>query len=159
MRSGQSRPDLKIQISRPGEVGSHEDYLAPFEIGPVCHSSLLREGALRDPVEILSLPLIVVDVSGDLWPAWAAQAGFAWKEPEKTIFVDNMQLSIELAAAGRGVALAATAFSERLTAMGLFRPFPLLHARLAAIHVNRAEARERPVVGAFRTWLNSEFAR
>lgn len=159
LRSDQSRPDLRIQISRPGEVGSHEDHLAAFEIGPVCHPSLLRESALYDPVEILSLPLIVVDVSGELWPAWAAKAGFVWQEPEKTIFVDNMQLSIELAAAGRGAALAATVFDARLNSMGLFRPFPSFNARLAGIHVNRAEARERPLVGAFRTWLTNAFAR
>lgn len=159
LRSGQSRPDLKIQISRAGEVGSHENYLAPFEIGPVCHPSLVNKGTLVQPVEVLSLPLIVVDVSGELWPAWAAKAEFAWHEPPRTIRVDNMQLSIELAAAGCGVALAATAFDPRLTSMGLFRPFPAINARLAGIHVNRAESRERSIVGAFRAWLASEFTK
>lgn len=159
LRSGQSRPDLKIQISRAGEVGSHEDYLASFEIGPVCHPALVSKGTLGQPVEILSLPLIVVDVSGELWPAWAAKAGFAWDEPPRTIRVDNMQLSIELAAAGCGVALAATAFDARLKSMGLFRPFPAINARLAGIHVNRAESRERTIVGAFRTWLANEFTK
>lgn len=150
--------DITIRIVRPNEVTADDEFLSKFEISPVCLPSVYAKRSVPSD-DIFREQLILTDISVNLWQEWAHSAGLEWRYPKRFILVDSLPLSIELAAAGQGVAISANVFRSRTRALNLIRPFDLECDTLGAIHVNRAAEREKPIVSEFREWLAAEFAR
>jgi DNA-binding transcriptional LysR family regulator len=146
------------------------------EIFPVCASALIAQAPLEKPADLLRQSLLRTAapairpaqdggrVPVEAWQLWFAEAGIPAEEAKPAIargpHFSNTQLSLDAAAAGRGVALAPGALvADDLATGRLARPFAISatdpFAFWLAYAVNRAnEARIR----AFARWVREEAA-
>lgn len=147
--------DINIRIIRPDEVTTEDDFISKFEISPVCLRNVYDKKS--DPSkDIFQETLILTDVSVNLWKEWARCVGLEWHYPERFILVDSLPLSIELAAAGQGIAISANVFRAHTRALDLIHPVSATCDTLGSIYVNRASEREKPIVTKFRNWLKDQ---
>lgn len=153
-----------------------EQLWAHCEIFPVCASSLVAQAPLNAPADLLrhsllrtAAPAIRQTRHGgrppvEAWQLWFAAAGITAADAKSAIargpHFSNTQLSLDAAAAGRGIALAPAALvTDDLAAGRLVRPFAISATDpftfWLAYAVNRAdEARIR----AFARWVREEAA-
>ncbi|WP_395681265.1 LysR substrate-binding domain-containing protein [Inquilinus sp.] len=109
---------------------------------------------LRQPADVLSLPLIGMAMS---WDAWFAAVGVdapEWLRKPAPRF-DNQVASVQAAATGLGAALVTPEFfAGELAAGRLVAPFPIVVDRGKGYWLVQAlEQRHRPKIRAFREWI------
>ncbi len=120
---------------------------------------LEKYGPLREPADLLKLPLI--DPTDDWWLDWFALAGVSPPDlsAQTTVRVQNQHLAGRAALAGQGVAILTPAFfADELADGRLVQPFPLVR-QSSEVHywLIYPEARKRsPKVRAFRDWILAE---
>jgi LysR family glycine cleavage system transcriptional activator len=139
--------------------------LFPAAFTPMLSPRLLeRIGPLREPADLLSVPLLdLIDPMDSWWIDWFQEAGVPVPDLSNRagIRVQNQQLAGRAALAGQGVAILMPAFfAEELSSGHLVQPFPIVR-RTNETHywLVYAEARRRsPKIRAFRDWILSEAA-
>lgn len=154
--------DLAIRLSRASQAGESWCRLFSERFLPVCAPALrarVVDGDGRfDP---RAAPLIHVTSVSEDWAAWAAAAGVDWVAPpdgeggEGGLRVDTIQLALDAAVAGLGVALGRRPFVDRELAEGaLVAVGPEVEAPESAYWLVGVEgADRRPDLRAFRRWL------
>ena len=156
----QSEFDLAIR-SGTGDWPDLERYiLFPNQFTPVCSPDLLQGVELREPIDILKLPLIS---PGDpWWQEWFAAAGVRSvdlsRRPDNSLGVQ--QFEGMAAIAGQGVALINPFFFPDDLASGrLVQPFDLLAKTDRSYWLVYPKVRRRSAkIQAFRDWVLSEVA-
>jgi LysR family glycine cleavage system transcriptional activator len=158
--------DVAIRYGRGKYPGLHSELLMTSEFFPVCspalaggHPGLLVPNDLRHfvllhdetPAKLPTLPS---------WETWLNAAGARLVDPSCGPRFDASFLSLEMAIAGKGVALALSTLASRDLADGrLVRPFARsLPSELSFFFVCPATALEQPKIQAFRAWLLEEAA-
>lgn len=136
--------------------------LMPAAFTPMLSPQILdRLGPLKDPADLLRLPLI--DPGDDWWIEWFEEAGVTAPDlSDRTgMRVGNQQLAGRAALAGQGVAILMPAFFADELASGLLvQPFPIVR-QMSDTHywlVYPEARRKSPKIRAFRDWILAEAA-
>ncbi len=106
------RIDIAILLTRHVQPEFKAEQLLPGDLIPVCSPALLEGAdALRAPEDIARHTLIHVrgsehDEGSPDWGAWLAERALSADDMHASVRVDRNDIAIEMAAHGRGVALA-----------------------------------------------------
>lgn len=157
------REDITVAI-RAGEggwPGLEAHCLMPIEYTPMLSPELAKKHELREPADLLKLPLL--DRVDPNWAVWMREAGVDfWEIPPKP----GLTLSTDLhearaALEGYGVALLTPRFFRfELATGGLIQPFPLVAQNGRSYWlVYPTGRRNRPSIRKFRAFLLDEIAR
>lgn len=148
--------DVGIRIGRGNWPGVEADLLLPQTVFPVCAPSLARD--LRQPADLLKLPVLLDGQAMFSWDVWLAEAGLAGHEIKPRHVFNEAALALEAAIAGQGVMLAWRLLA--LSALGqhcLVMPFAIEAATgMGHYLVTRAGARRPAKVAMFEAWLRQE---
>jgi LysR family transcriptional regulator, glycine cleavage system transcriptional activator len=160
--------DIAVRFDRGDYPGLRVDRMFTDNVFPICSPALLeRMGPIREPRDLLRLPLIHLDweAQGAVWPnwrMWMQAAGVAGFEDTSGLHFGHSSLAIQAALDGHGVALGETSLvADDLAAGRLVRPFELSlksPSRFAYYLVSPVETADRPMVKAFREWILAEAA-
>lgn len=151
-------PDIVIRILRSGEEGVENEQLFDWNITPICRPELVERHGLRVPADLARAPLVESASAPDVWSRWWAAAGLDTDLPQGVLVADSPSLQMELVAHGAGVGITADFLAEHHLREGLVHPFPISCHYPGGVFVNRATEMERPIVKAFRSWLQQEAA-
>jgi LysR family transcriptional regulator, glycine cleavage system transcriptional activator len=157
---GQSEFDMGIRSGTGDWPGLETHALFPNHFMPVCSPELLKGVELREPLDILKLPLI--SPSDPWWHDWFAAAGVKnvdlSRRPDNSLGVQ--QFEGMAAIAGQGVALINPFFFPDDLASGrLVKPFDLMAVTDRSYWLVYPKARRRSAkIEAFRDWVLSEVA-
>lgn len=125
---------------------------------PVCTPALLREGAIREPKDLLRATLLEADTRPDAWRDWLRAHGPARAAPAHRLRFDHFYLTLQAAQDGLGVAMGPLPIiDDDLVTGRLVAPFPD-HVVAARSYFSLVpEARQAdPAVAAFVAWLQHE---
>ncbi|MBZ6075082.1 transcriptional regulator GcvA [Microvirga puerhi] len=152
--------DLGIRSGTGTWPGLESHFLFPNQFTPVCSPDLLRRANLREPADLLNLPLIAP--SDPWWQDWFTAAGVSCidlsNRPDFSL--GAQQFEGMAAMAGQGVALVNPFFFRGDLAEGrLIQPFDLVVTADRSYWIVYPKARRRAhKIQAFRDWLTSELA-
>lgn len=154
--------DVGLRYGRGRYDGVAVDKLTEDYYYPVAAPGYLsREGsAPRTPDDLRHCNLLRMDVR-ESWQPWLKLAGLDLPEPSGGLVIEDSSLTLRAAADGAGVALSRHVIASREIAEGeLVRLFDLaLPADEAYYFVCLPEARDKPSIVAFKTWIFEEMAR
>lgn len=151
--------DVDLMISfgrREGWPTMRSEILMETVFYPVCHPDLLK--TISGPLnvsQLLSLPLISLEQIPQAWEAWSRQQELAGLCPRPACVFDNMQLVMQAAAHGLGVALGSAILCDRYVQSGELVALDAFAANLGGdFHiVGRAEEWETAAIRKVRRWL------
>lgn len=153
--------DVALRYGGGDYPGHHSVRFMTEEAFPVCSPALLERGPhpLRRP-EDLRHHTLIRDFTEDLWDRWLRLAGVTGIDSRRGPSFNYLNMAIEAAIAGQGVALGRRAIVADALADGrLVRPFDITMPSLDAYYVVCPVATTaRPKVAAFRDWLLGEAA-
>ena len=134
--------------------------LFDYRLVPVCSPQLLGgRRSLATAQELAALPLVSIYTEARNWETWFESAGVPF-DANPTIVVDTLAVALEMALAGRGVALMNGPFAQEDLAAGrLVQPFPLdVLCPGAWGLICRTDHRDNPRVRLFVDWLSAHAA-
>jgi LysR family transcriptional regulator, glycine cleavage system transcriptional activator len=148
--------DLAIRMAAGRRPGGRWVPLARESLLPVCSPryAALLEGSSADRSFARATLVHVTTVSED-WSAWLAAAGLGRPAAPQDIRVDTIQLALEAAAQGLGIALGRTPLIENDLATGRLVPAHELSAPCKTRYWLVCTDREfdRPETRLFRNWI------
>ncbi len=174
-------PDLVIDFaarSQPFDFG-HEDFDAAVHFGvaeewpgvamdflfreeavPVCAPAWLAAHPLREPADLLQVPLLSQTSRRDAWPRWLAAAGVDASGLAPGPAFEHFLMLAQASAAGAGVALIPSfLIRPELEAGTLVIPFARpMSSEQAYYLVYPPEALASPAVAQFRDWMLEQAA-
>ncbi|MDO1581404.1 LysR substrate-binding domain-containing protein [Rhizobium oryzicola] len=150
--------DIGIRIGRGEWPGVEAELLLEQRVFPVGAPSLAQ--GLKDPADILKLPVLLDGQAMFSWDLWLDAAGLRGREVKAHHVFSEASLCLEAAIAGQGVMLAwhllaLTALKQRC----VVAPFDI-EAPTGMGHylVTRGGTRRSPKISAFAAWLRHELA-
>jgi LysR family glycine cleavage system transcriptional activator len=158
--------DLAIRYGRGGYAGVASELLMRESVFPVCAPRLLESHADADLRHLLRTLPLLHDDSPDQdetcpdWKSWFKAAGILDVETQRGSRFNQSIFVLEAAANGLGVALAKSSLvqqdlaSNRLVRLG-HDDVPI---EFAYFLVYPPERNKRPVIAAFRKWIQTEIA-
>jgi len=152
--------DVGIVIADHLDPGIHYHRLFDSQIFPVCSASLLDEGEIRNPEDLLRYPLLHIHPAPNDWSRWFERAGVRARVPPPGATYDSYILALEAAMGGQGVALGNVMFArEDMKAGRLVKPFDIAVPQHGAWCLACVDGMETdPRVVRFRQWLLEELA-
>jgi LysR family glycine cleavage system transcriptional activator len=158
--------DVAIRYGRGKYPGLHSELLMMTEFFPVCSPALAGGNPrLLVPNDLQHFILLHDEIPAKLptlpsWQTWLNAVGARVVDPSGGPRFDTSFLSLEMAIAGKGVALAlSTLASGDLAERSLVRPFPRsLPSEYSFFLVCPEASLEQPKIRAFRAWLLEEAA-
>lgn len=171
-------PDLELRITTSFELanlksdgidiairhggGAFPDLDATILFGsdlfPVCAPTLIQApGPLKTPADLAGV-MLLHDVSFRNWQKWLKKAGADSVEPCKGLVMEDMNVLLQAAIEGRGVALAATPLVAGDIAAGrLVRPFDVsLRTDKAFYVVSARRSKQKPAIRRAIDWIVAE---
>jgi len=130
--------------------------LFAYTLDPVCSPDLLAAaGGTLDAAALMRQPLVANYTEEHNWAKWFASAGIAFAPRAPYLMVDTLAVALEMALAGRGVALVNGPFADAELAAGrLVRPVDHTVVCPGAWGlICRRSAAERLPVRLFIDWL------
>jgi len=152
LAEGDAGADLEIRHGAVPDDIAADAVLLRDRLTPLAAPALLaRHGALREPAELLGLPLLRTPLQP--WGPWLHAAGLAdAPEPDAGPRFVDLGLTLAAALAGQGVALARLSLARHELAEGrLVQPFALTVP--AERHYGLLVHRPSPAAEAFAAWL------
>jgi LysR family glycine cleavage system transcriptional activator len=148
--------DIGIRWGYGRWAGLSSEKLMDDECFPVCSPRLLRRR--RMTLTDLQRQPLLHDDSPDGWRRWLRAAGAVGVDAEGGHVFNDANLTLQLAAEGRGVALGRRVLVEEDLASGrLVRPFALsIPSEPSYYLVSSPHTADLPRVRAFRAWLTGE---
>jgi len=131
--------------------------LFAYTLDPVCSPDLLAAaGGTLDAAALMRQPLVANYTEEHNWAKWFASAGIAFAPRAPYLMVDTLAVALEMALAGRGVALVNGPFADAELAAGrLVRPVDHTVVCPGAWGlICRRSAAERLPVRLFIDWLS-----
>jgi len=149
--------DVGIRWGYGRWAGLQSEKLMEDECFPVCSPALLPRRR-RLAVSDLARLTLLHDDSPDDWRRWLRAAGAAGIDAERGHVFTDASLTLQVAVAGRGIALGRRTLVERELAEGrLVRPFAWsIPSEPAYYLVSSPHTADLPRVRAFRAWLLAE---
>jgi LysR family transcriptional regulator, glycine cleavage system transcriptional activator len=162
-RLAQDAVDFRITYGRAVRQHEHHAQLFTDTVVPACAPALLAGRKLRQPAELLALPLIGIEWDAAHgappdWPAWAASIGAdagAVPQAEGELAFSLSSAALDAAVNGRGVVLAQVSMiADDLASGRLVVPFDRRLKLALPYHLawDRA-ALQKPHAAALREWL------
>jgi len=156
--------DIGIRFGSGDYPGLHTDFLSCQEVFPVCAPSMIRpESPLQHPDDLRHYQLLHLDYSLPFtnwpdWQMWLAAAGINSVESHRGVRFVEVNLLIDAAIQGQGVALAGSISVESALDSGeLIRPFEMaIPLDFAYYFVTHESKIDQPAIAAFRAWLLNE---
>ena len=153
--------DLAIRYGRGVYPGLHSEWLLSESLFPVCSPRLMQNDQLplREPGDLKHHALLQ-DYTQDDWRKWLMAAGVADVDPTGGLSFSHMNLVLQAAENGQGVAMARGTLAAAALAEGrLVRPFDFVLPVDFAYYVVCPEAEaDRPKIKSFSQWLQREAA-
>lgn len=150
--------DVALRVGRGGWTDADCEWLEDEMVFPVCAPSLAV--GLKEPADILNLPVIIDGPSVFGWDVWLNPAGLAGARlNEKHVFSDG-SLCLDAAIGGQGVFLTwKTLGAYALQNRQVVEPFSLrAPTGRATYFVTPKGRRMSNTVRAFREWVREELA-
>lgn len=155
--------DVAIRLGTGPYPGLKSDVLLEERFSAVCSPAFKAAARdLRTPADLLRHPLLHDEVEMRIpdevsWARWLQEFGVHYSGPARPSF-SHTYLTLEAAANGQGVAIAADAFIEEDLRSGrLVRLFPQRVLGPYRFHLLRLpDAETRPAVKAFCDWIQAE---
>lgn len=155
--------DVAIRLGRGPYPGLKSDLLMEERFSAVCSPAFLAAAPdLRAPADLPRFPLLHDEADTRIpdeinWPRWLHAFGVTYTGPTRPSF-SHTYLTLEAAASGQGIALAAEPFVEEDLRSGrLVRAVPQQLSGPYRFHLLRLpEAEMRPAVKAFCDWIRDE---
>jgi LysR family glycine cleavage system transcriptional activator len=153
--------DIAIRAGRGPWRGLVQHRLFEAGFTPILSPQLLeRVGPLRQPADLLDVPLI--DADDPWWALWFKAAGVSGFDARQRPVsgIGEQHLEARAAMAGHGAAILTPAFHEDALRDGtLVQPFELVADEQHSYWLCYAESRRHvPKIRAFRDWLLAELA-
>jgi LysR family transcriptional regulator, glycine cleavage system transcriptional activator len=148
--------DLAIRVGTGSWPGLASVKLLEERLVPVCAPKLLGRRESRGPLGDAAL-IHVTSASQD-WAVWGREAGVDPGDPKRGLMVDTIQLALDAAAQGLGVAIGRRPFIEEELASGVLARFcgPEVPSDAPYWLVAPPETFRRPEIEAFCDWLIAE---
>lgn len=146
--------DVSILLGDGKWPGLEVTKLFDEDLVPVCAPSLLRDGPVKDPADLLRFTLLHDERRED-WRGWFAKAGVAAAPPVAGPNFSDSGLLLQAAADGQGVALGSLLLAtEDLRAGRLVVAHDLpLRSKLSYYAVCADRNLARPMIRSFHGWL------
>lgn len=147
--------DLAIHVGRADWPNVRHDLLFGEHVVPVMSPSLADERGIRNPEDLLNVPLLVQSRRRDAWQKWFALAAVELEEPPSTTSVAHFVMLAQAVTADVGAALLPSFLIEaELQAGTLIVPLdmPLVEDRRYYL-VYPEEHLERPAVRQVRDFI------
>lgn len=150
--------DIAIRLGHGVWPGLAAVHLLAEELVPVCSPALLK--TLGSTAALCDAPLIHVTTVSQDWSAWADAAGRGPIDCERGLKVDTIQLAIDAAVKGLGLAIGRWPLVADELETGRLVRFcgPTVPAATAYWLVGPPETMRHPEIVAFRDWLLREMA-
>ncbi len=147
--------------SAPDPARFHWVPLFEYALTPVCSPALLeRAGGVMDAARLMTQPLVAIYTEEHNWKAWFDSSGVVFTAAVPYLKVDTLAVALEMALAGRGVALVNGPFAQADLAAGrLVRA--VAHRAVcpgAWGLICRRDMKDNPRVRAFIDWLLADVA-
>ncbi|WP_353228983.1 LysR substrate-binding domain-containing protein [Novosphingobium sp.] len=135
--------------------------LFDYTLDPVCSPAFLeRAGGQMDAAMLMHQPLVANYTEANNWARWFAAAGVAFAGQAPYLMVDTLAVALEMALAGRGVALVNGPFADADLAAGrLVRPVD--HTAIAPGGwglICRQPMKDKLPVRLFIDWVTADVA-
>jgi LysR family transcriptional regulator, glycine cleavage system transcriptional activator len=147
--------DLDIRYGDGKWPGVNSERLTHEELQPVCSPTMIKDGLLKTPADLLGQTLIHVLGYKEGWALWLKKAGVKQASANPGLQCDTSLMAFELAAEGAGVALGRTSMiGKELSSGRLAAPFALAVPVEEGFHlVSRENAQNARQAEVFREWL------
>ena len=131
--------------------------LFDYTLDPVCSPEFLARSGPLDAAALARQPLVANYTEEHNWARWFADAGVEFEAGVPYLMVDTLAVALEMALAGRGVALVNGPFAAADLAVGrLVRPVDRTVVCQGAWGlICRRDAADKPAVRAFITWMQA----
>ncbi len=158
--------DVGIRFGSGHYPGLQSDFLSCQEVFPVCAPGLVKpETPLKNPDDLQHYQLLHYDyptpnTNWPDWQMWLAAVGSSSVESHRGLRFLEVNLLIDAAIQGQGVALAGSISVEAALASGaLIRPFEMsIPLDLAYYFVAHESKIHQPAISFFRKWLLEEIS-
>ncbi len=153
--AGAGLVDIEIATLDPGAAGPNCRELMTARIAPVCAPSLLRDGRLSQPSDVLRFDLLHVLGYRDDWHRWFRASGLSDHKVPGGASFDGSLMALEAAVNGDGIMLGRRPFIDpQLQSGDLALAFGESHALTTTYYLGWTEAaRNRRDVTAVIDWL------
>ena len=156
--------DVALRLGEGKEEGVHVQQIMTECIYPVCSPEVAaRPPGLKRPEDLKHYPLLhdVNSFAGETWAHFLEHFGIGGVDVRRGAFFTQMDMVLQAAIEGQGVALARSQLvTEDLRAGRLIRPFEVeTPAPLAYYFVCREESLRSNKVSVFRDWILDEVRR
>ncbi len=150
--------DAAIVSAETPPANLHATLISRERLAPVCSPALLHgPKPLKMPTDLAQHRLLHPSIDGSDWRIWLAAAGVENINARDGQFFDIMDLALQAAEAGIGVAIADVMLVQAdLRAGRLVIPFPIFASRGAEWLVCPKPLARHPRITAFRDWLVEE---
>jgi len=158
VRFPQDGVDVAVRMGRGDWPDLNATCLVTEELVPVCAPALAA--ALRTPADLAGTTLLhVVEVSED-WATWARLAGVEGADLERGLRFDTVNMALESAARGLGVAIGRLPLAGPDIAAGRLVPLfgPAVRCATGYWLVTTPRLLARPEVAAFSAWIRTALA-
>lgn len=147
--------DVAIRLGHGDWPDLAATHLLTEELVPVCSPELRRKLGPQAP--LCAAPLIHLTSASDDWPTWAAGAGWDLPNCRRGLMVDTIQIALDAAARGLGIAIGRLPLALPELETGKLERLcgPVVTARSAYWLVGTAETMAQAEIIAFRDWLLS----
>ncbi|MFM5917772.1 MAG: LysR substrate-binding domain-containing protein, partial [Novosphingobium sp.] len=142
--------------SPPDPAKFHWEPLFDYALYPVCSPDFLTSCGKKPTIaDLMARPLIAISTEDQNWQGWFASAGLEFAPQTPGIMVDTGAMALEMALAGRGVALINGPFAEPELSDGrLVIPVPHREVCPGAWGlICRKDMRDNLRVGTFIDWI------
>ncbi|CAB3751812.1 LysR substrate-binding domain-containing protein [Paraburkholderia humisilvae] len=160
--------DFALRLSRGPVAGASCDRLFGERLVPVCSPAYLdtltasstgsADGACVAQPDLSRATLIHVDTASADWQVWLDGAGYTGIDASRSLHFDTVQLALEAAAGGLGIAIGRLPLADADLAAGTLVAASdrIVVAEPAYWLVSAHAADARPDLLAFRQWLLAE---
>jgi len=150
--------DLAIRMAREAGSGGTWIRLVEVSLVPVCSPAIRARFGDRLVEMFVEAPLIHVTGVSEGWAAWFRSAGMTPPDLERGLRVDTIQMSIDAAAQGLGIALGRKPLIDEDLSHGrvVEAGGPAIAGSVSYWLVGADSTFERREIRLFRSWLLSE---
>ena len=149
--------DAAIHFGSPDWPGAVCERLLEEEVLPLCSPAFLTENPIREPADLVALPLLHTTTRPDAWKDWFAAQGIDRHEGAGMVF-EQFSTAAQAAITGLGVALLPTLLVQSELQNGDLVPAldrPYKNPDKAYYLVHPTHRAHHPPLVAFREWLLS----
>lgn len=151
--------DIDIRYGLPNWPHLEVEPIFTEKIMPLASPEFIRQHALREPADLLRVPLIQSGVSVVQWADWFGRFGDGQRPERMGLRFDRAMMSLDAAVQKLGVALESASIGQSLIASGKLQP---VFAETLSVEVQAhfmvypARHASRPEVKCFVEWLRGE---